>query len=414
MRLPYSLLFFLVAALVFLLQWLPFTGFFLMLLMAPLWSVLLVNAGFAGTAVEAAIKRVPLVWLALPLAWFGGYTAFALAEQRAFRRLQDEVAASNAAIRIAFDAERHSLVIAEGREGEWFVINTELPVIYARNPNFAGARHLATRMVAREACARIGPNAAARAAGVHAFGFHDGSVQEKRFCTVRQPEDPVLPEVTVEVSRRSTTVDRLPLDEATTTVAMPDGTRHVLRGGFAAPLPSFPQPLVGCGLRSASTRWDCSALFSRNRFTPIPRTGSRFESDSIVLAQALGLARVAPAERRGADMQAVLASVEAARRRTVEAETAKLERALADVSADVGGLPFKSLRGQPDAIVERLDRIVAAIERGIEIRRKGRNNAQQLWRLLWLVPATALDPYRNRIDAFKDKDGWFVPKSSGS
>ena len=91
----------------------------------------------------------------------------------------------------------------------------------------------------------------------------------------------------------------------------------------------------------------------------------------------------------------------------VDAETANLDRVLADVSANVGSVPFGSLHGRQGVILPRLDRIVAKTERGIAVR-GGRGNAQQMFRLIEQVPPAALEPYRTRLDALKDKDAWFV------
>ena len=53
-RLPWSLSWFALTGISFLLQLFPLTGVFLMLLAAPLWSILTVNVGFVSLAVEAA------------------------------------------------------------------------------------------------------------------------------------------------------------------------------------------------------------------------------------------------------------------------------------------------------------------------------------------------------------------------
>lgn len=73
-RLPLSFVFFLLTAIVMLLQVFPYTGILLMMIGAALWSILLINLGMLGTAVEAAAGRVSRWWLIIPVAWFGAYT----------------------------------------------------------------------------------------------------------------------------------------------------------------------------------------------------------------------------------------------------------------------------------------------------------------------------------------------------
>ena len=67
-RFPVSFWLFGWTGLVFVLQLIPFTGIFLMFLLAPFWSVVTLNLGFVALAYEAATGRVPRVWLLAPIA----------------------------------------------------------------------------------------------------------------------------------------------------------------------------------------------------------------------------------------------------------------------------------------------------------------------------------------------------------
>jgi hypothetical protein len=116
MALPKSLLFFAATGAVFLLQLFPYTGVFLMFLLAPFWSVVLVNLGFIGIALEAASGQVTRLWLILPTAWFGAYTWFAVADHGALERLQHDIAAANDSVRVTFNPSQQALVITDASD----------------------------------------------------------------------------------------------------------------------------------------------------------------------------------------------------------------------------------------------------------------------------------------------------------
>src|SRR4051794_36991553 len=93
---PLSLAFFVLTAIVYLLQLFPYTGVFLMILAAPLWSVVTINAGFAFLTVETIGGRVSRLWLAAPILWFGGYFVAAALNHQAFNALAEKVTRQNA------------------------------------------------------------------------------------------------------------------------------------------------------------------------------------------------------------------------------------------------------------------------------------------------------------------------------
>jgi hypothetical protein len=57
-------------AVVYLLQLLPIPGVLLLILMAPLWTVATINAGFLGLGAEAVAGKSHRMWLIAPLFWF--------------------------------------------------------------------------------------------------------------------------------------------------------------------------------------------------------------------------------------------------------------------------------------------------------------------------------------------------------
>src|SRR4051812_31911071 len=114
---PKSLLFLVATGVVYLLQVIPVTGFFLMLVLAAFWSVLLVNAAMIGTAVEALSGRVARWWLVLPVAFYGGYFAVVAQDHATLRTLMAAYDAANARVTIPFEPARQALAFDKDEGG---------------------------------------------------------------------------------------------------------------------------------------------------------------------------------------------------------------------------------------------------------------------------------------------------------
>lgn len=364
---PRSLGFFVVTGVVFLLQWIPPTGFFLMLMQALFWSILLVNAGMIGVAFEASSGRVARWWLALPIAFYGGYWAFAAVDHIRLYRLSVAAEAGNASVVSVFDPSRQALVFDEGRSAAWLTQNSALPVAYtvaAAHP----VGYLAHRMVEKAVCDRIGARPAFKAASVYAADFHDGDgidhwVYEKRFCELVVPERPNLPQVHVSTREVPSDVSGLPATRRTTTIVEPDGRRLELVGGTASPLSWLPRPVVGCFLNSMAGGWVCMAEFERDRFTPVVSGTTRFHRHDEVLARALGLTPVAVADRRGADPTSLLEKAEAAEAAVLARQLADVEARIADPAARVVGWEVGVLERHPEVVASKAAAIMTGLER---------------------------------------------------
>jgi hypothetical protein len=365
-HLPYSLVFFAATAAVFALQAIPPVGIFLMFMLAMFWSVLLINAGMIGVAFEAAIGRVSRWWLVLPLAFYAGYWAFAWADHATLRQLSASYAAANARVSTGFDPARQALVFEKEGSGAWLTQNYALAVAYSANSNFPEG-YLSHRMMDSGVCGKVRGSLAAQAAFVHAFGFHDGDAirdrrLEKRFCTLSMPEKPELPVVRVAREETRRRVRSLPVRQTTTTVTMPDGRRFTLLGGVAAPLSWIPMPVIGCALNSGAPSWDCGAGFKRDSFTPIVAGDTRYRRDSVVLAAALGLKRVAIGERRGGDPSLVLKKIETVEESTLARQLAAIDGMIADPRAKADW-QVGVVSNRPEALLSRADGIMTGIER---------------------------------------------------
>jgi hypothetical protein len=384
---PASFGFFVATAIVFALQVIPIVGIFLMFMLAMFWSVLLINAGMVGTALEALTGRVSRWWLVLPVAFYGGYFAFAAADHAALQRLGASYDAANAKVAVPFDPERHALVFdGNGTDGSWFVQNYRLPVSYSRNPNSPeGFR--SNRMMARETCGEVRENPAVGAAGVYTFGFHDGDAissrkMDTRFCDLAMPERPTLPMVTVARREDKARYAQLPITRVTTTVTTPDGQRFRLLGGVAAPLSWLPMPVIGCGLNSGAARWDCQVAFWRDGFTPIVAGNTRYNRDSFTLARALGLNLVEIAARQGGDATLVRSKMAEVEEATLARQLSAIDLMIADPLAKVEDWQTGVVARRPEALAAKADAIMTGLERAAAVGGSRRSKARESGRIL--------------------------------
>ncbi len=408
---PKSFLFFAATGVVFLLQVFPWTGFLLMLVAAFFWSVALVNAGFIGTGIEAILGRVSRWYLLLPIAWFGGYAAFAALDQSTIAALGREIAANNASVKVPFDPQAQALVGIKGspEAGDiadgWLVQNYALPVVYSYDVKSGDRPWRSNRMVADAPCRTLASAPGMVQAGVFRNWFHDDTgdsykdrAMERRFCMVQQPEQPRLPAVTVQVDQDKTTRVGMPLRLITTTVTTPDRQRFVLRGGIASPLAWFPMPVMGCFLNSGGPSWDCDAGFYRTGFKPLHDVGSRYRSDAVVLATALGLRRVAPADRVGSDPAFVASLIAAAEARGIAIAVADLDRLIADpLSEGLNGNDFAILRSDPERLRPQAARIMAALETAVDAGSRQIGAGKMFAELVAALPDDQFAAYGPRI-----------------
>lgn len=385
--LPRSFLFFVATGVVFVLQAIPVVGIFLMLMLAMFWSVVLINAGMIGTAIEAATGRVSRWWLLLPLIFYGGYWSFAALDHQALRTIGNDYDAADAHVSVPFDPARQALVFeGDGADGSWFVQNYNLPVAYSRNTNYPEAFR-SSRMMASAICKKVSEAPALRAAAVYPSWFHDGDAidsrkLEKRFCELGMPERPTQPLVTVAHRTDQVFAGTLPVSRVTTTVTTPNGRRYILLGGTGAPLSWVPMPAMGCALNSGRAKWECEAGFMRNNFRPIVTGDTRYSRDSFVLAAALGLKRIAPANRRGGDATLVMAKIAEVEAATLTRQLAAIDAMIADPLAKVKDWDMGVVASRPEALASRAEGIMRGIERAAPAVEPDRYRARESGRIL--------------------------------
>ena len=372
---PLSLVFFVATGLVYLLQMIPVIGIFLMFMLAMFWSVLLINVGMIGIAVEALSGRVYRAWALVPFVFYAGYFAVAGSERMAFETLRSTYDAANQHVLVPFDQTRHSLVFENSDARVRLTPDYDLNVAYSANTTVPEG-YLATRLIGKETCdlvrsSMVEPPNVIRASGIRDGGDVTKRRSDNRFCTVTLNEKPTLPAVTVKKETVETNnpvlLSRLPVRTTTTMVTMPDGNTFDLRGGVASPLTWFPMPIMGCALNSAAPSWECGMVFWRDSFTPIISGDTRYGRETALFARALGLNPVAPADRQAGSLPIDLSSRFAKIIKDLKGN--KLQGQIEDIRALVQAPTSRDLHWNFDvladnktALSESSEDIIAALE----------------------------------------------------
>lgn len=410
--LPKSLLFLVLTGVVFLLQAIPTTGIFLMFMLAPFWSVALVNAAVIGAGVEAGLGSVSSVWLSLPIAWFGGYISYAALQHHTLDRLHADIASSNAAVRIPFDAALQQLVLTSASDATFLIDNYDIPMVFVAEPGRGGPSYRSYRMAGEGMCAKLGKARNLNAFGIYTTGLMDlrnslAAIEfDRHFCNVSLPEHPTLPAVVAETDDAPEHGWLLPVSIVTTSVRTPDGRSFALRDGTASVLRWFPMPVMGCGLNDAAPSWDCFAAFVHDAL-PLQPKQWRYQPDVTELARALGLRAVAAEDRRGVDPEQLRHIVQERLHLIETTQLDALDSALAGGTNLPAILSFDGLRGRLDLLQPRLERMVGAIENAVFSAPRARPDAVRIFYLIKSLPEELIAPYRARLEAVWLRDKYF-------
>lgn len=398
---PWSLWFFVVAGVVYLLQRFPPTGIFLMFVLAMFWSVFLINAGFIGIALEAITGRVGLGWLALPLIYFGGYYAFYAKDQMVLASARSHYARVNSGKSVSFDPNTQDLIL-EKRRGDFSPIPQDFVRRFGLQRAF-DANGLVHFIGNSESCSLIRGNDAYRSAGIYAFGFHtDGDIGKRRlvkdYCIAYAPMRPDRPVVRVISDDYVTSELGLPVRRLEMHVRDErSGQEFELLAGHASPLPPFPMPVMGCALNSGNPSWECFAGFNRRHFVPIAPTDRKYGGSVDIVARALGLKASTDYAATSLSPDLVRKWGDAADAELIRQETAKLEQMLASPGQDMRDGWFRHLPNRGSAVAPYADRIFAALGTLQNSDIGGSNNGRNLWRLAAALPEESLAPHRAQL-----------------
>lgn len=384
---PYSLIFFVATGIIFLLQFIPLTGIYLMFLGAAFWSVFTINAGFVALGVEAFAGRVSRFWVAAPIAWFGGYFALAALNHMAVNDLAKEFERFNAGKSIPFSGKMTALVIDSkssnlSSAAGIFVQAYDVPVVYAATPNFKTAAHLAHRIGSAETCTLIRTKPEFGASGVHTSGFKEGTKFVDGLCKYYAPEDPSLPALIITAVTEKNDGWWLPNTVDNIRITAASGQTIELKSGYAAPIEWFPEPMLGCFLNSGNASWDCFANFSREKMRGLGAEGAYGGSTIQIIAQALQLKPSPATERRKTieeSMEPQLGSIVEDR---ISLSVSNLDRLIADPTRNVTFHDLNGLTERLDTLGERAEAMSTAVIKTLDAGLRSRESSLNLQRMI--------------------------------
>ena len=354
---PVSLGFFLVSGIVYLLQLRPETGVFLMMLAAPVWSVALINAGFIGIAIEAAIGFTRRFWLVLPVLWFGGYAAFAAADRLAMtheaRRLHADAATAGLP-----SSRRPTLVIHDpdsyigGEIATRLVTGTDASVVYVAAADGTTAYRFAPLSYCGGSGSRMAGATIRQRTPMGIATRVDGA------CVLSVAEN--APASAVQVFLEKERVPDTAGRRYVLVMGSPDGPRIPLRAGDKGPLTWFPMPILGCALNSAMNRWECMARFAREPAEVSGRGGESGQAAS-ALAAAFALApRTADTPADPVAEARLAALAEEGTHKALATLDLMLEQPL---QSEHSFIDVSSLLSRPSAFRDRAPAMAAAVRR---------------------------------------------------
>lgn len=400
---PWSIWFFIITLVVYLLQRFPLTGVFLMIVGAAFWSVLLINLGMFGIVAEAVTGRVSALWLAIPLLYFGGYYAAYENDQRMLAKVRQETASFNAGKRLPFDPRRQDLVI-ETRGGGVGLSPSEFVESFGLSQAFDSEGRV-WLVATEEVCTLINSDRGFLTAGIQAHmitrpGKRRFSTVGTGHCMVMMPGKPDKP--VMRVTRAEEEEMRGGLAVRLTTMVAEDsasGKKAAVRSGLASPLKRFPMWIMGCALDSGTPAWRCFHGFMRTTYTQLLPAVPRYSSGAPVVASLLGLhpsddlaSRAIGTER----FQPIADRIDAEK---VAKEIAILEQMLSAPTEHVKDGWLHHLPNRPAVVAPYAARIFAALEKLQASDRTASDTGKNLWTLIEKMSEETLAPHRPRMVA---------------
>lgn len=251
----------------FLLQAFPYTGVFLMLVAAPLWSVPLVNLAVLVAGFEGLTGRAPRWFILLPVCWFGFYGLAVLRDEAALVRAKEVVATANdAAQPVVYNPDRHDIVANADVDG--LLLGARLPVVYTKPRSGRDRAMRSSRLAIGSLCATLAGRKTGdkvRVRRIHrSTAGRYGLDQDVPTCIVSFQESPSREVIQLHKKTSVDTIDGLAV-HSTRISAAAEGRTSLVRRAWAAILQPYPMPVVGCFLNSGAPSWDCMARFMRRK-----------------------------------------------------------------------------------------------------------------------------------------------------
>ena len=372
-RWPVALIWFLVTFGIFILQADPGIGIVLMLLLAPFWSIVTINLGFAQLIVEPAIRKISPAWSLVGLSWFVGYAAVSLHGHTALDRLSVEIATENSRQSLPFDPRTQSLVVVRGNlydapSAEGLLTTYPLSVVYEEvegagegtNPTSARdgrPRFTAFRLGSPELCDSITDNTRLKAVVTRHIKWTFSGMP---FCVYATTEAPDHPVVRLRFEHEELRVVGAEGYIGRTTLTS-GGDKRQVASVNAAPYRYLPLPVVGCFLGDG--RWKCTQEFLKEQ--------RAYRDNVALIGKSLGLELSSPASRSDEIYTGGPAALERAQNLAEAAALAELDRLLAKPVGSIAPFTLSFLSARPDLIASRAERLAVAAAEALTTRETG-------------------------------------------
>jgi len=247
-----------------------------MVLGAPFWSIVTINAGFLLLGLEARKGIVSRFWLIAPLVWFGGYGLFAWRSHHEVNEIAAKVAEYNSGKKVAFDPGRNSLVF-DGAEG--IVQNYDLWIAYRNREKIGGKGYFGYFVADPSTCVRLRQNERIWGYYISKYDWKDYS-RTLNSCVIQAEVAPDRAQVIVSAHGSNSYVGKF--IEYTITDLRVDGplSGADLQVGSATPYSWFPLPQIGCFLNEGAGKWQCGAEFMKGNTETI----GPYTSEKVVAA----------------------------------------------------------------------------------------------------------------------------------
>lgn len=361
-RWPWSVRLLVVVGFLFLLQAFPYTGIFLMIVGAALWSIPLINLAVVVAGIEGLAGWAPRWFMLVPLVWFGGYAAAHLAERAALSDAQAKITAHNEATRpLVYDRTRQSILTNDRHLTQTLLETGRADTVYLQRERGRDREVRAVRLATGSLCDELKDRKGGvslrveRGSASRARGIDDG----KRICFVWIPEQPVGEVLHLRKTTASEQIGTLPVS-TTTLSATTESVESNIRSARAAILQPWPMPVVGCGLNSGAPSWDCFAFFMRQSAVTTGPLAQSLKTLERVIATSANRAVL----REDAKLNAVIRrQIVLADARVLDARDAVLRAFLSDpLAAEPNVRLFKQYKNDSARLVPFADELLSVLE----------------------------------------------------
>jgi hypothetical protein len=399
------------------LQYIPYTGIFLMMIGGPLWSGVFVLAFLAALVVDGLSGRLPKVVLVVPGVFLGWYYAMYVAEGAKIASLEAEFKAANPVKAMTVDFSRQALV-AENAAA--LVSQYRVPVAYEVNRNYEEEGYLSYRVVPSTDCAGIARDPLSRVFTSAFIRYMDETGARKvarNLCLLRMPEKPRGEIVSVTSQTQKLSGFDGVISIVAHTLKRGDDVVGRYRTGGAQRLSAFPLPIAGCFLNSGAPSWDCDAGFwrSHHALDVVPEgAGNAVRVNPVAIM--LGLERYSSADMENfqffAESKAAVERAVADKDRQVIEAFSQLHEIAADPTRETPWRFGHTLSSDPALLAKNADLVASSflkLAMQAKAERKGRSlsHAREIAHAVAALPEAALQRHGADILAAVQDDRWW-------